>query len=265
MRRTTLDLLRCPQCLAGSLVPLDDVADTSLAFGPARCIGCGAQFPVHEGLVDLGGDRPEGSGLQRTMERGWVARTWDRSMRPALDTLLTQGRLDREREFAMLATFIGTPTGPLVDLGCGPGQLLRRLARELTGNVVIGVDLSRPMLEEALAQTREHGEAIDFVRAQVPPLPFIDHVIGTVVAAGFIHFVSDLPAVLNEVARVLKPRGRFVATTWEAPGFLHGLHGAVGFYPRTEDALRELAKAAGFIRFERIKVAPFITWKVELP
>jgi ubiquinone/menaquinone biosynthesis C-methylase UbiE len=264
MRRSTLNLLRCPLCLAGSLVPLDDVADTSLAFGPARCIGCGAQFPVHEGLVDLGGDR-EGSGIQGVMERPFFARTWDRSVRPAFDALLTQGRLDRDREFEMLATFIGTPTGPLVDLGCGSGQLLRRLARELTGHQVIGVDLARPMLEEAIAQTREHGEAIDFVRAMVPPLPFVDHVISTVIAAGFIHFVADFDGLLRDVARVLKPRGRFVATTWEAPKVLRSLHGAAGFYPRTEDALRKAAMNAGFIRFERIKVSPFITWKVELP
>lgn len=265
MRRATLDLLRCPRCHAASLVPDGPTPEPALLFGPARCLGCSSRFPVHEGLIDLVYDRPRPRGVQQAMELPWVARSWERYVRPAVDAVLTRGRLDQDSEYAVLHNMVGAPDGPVVDLGCGSGAYLRRLIRDFKGVPVIGVDVSRPMLEEAMAQVRENALAADFVRAQVPPLPFVDHSIAAIVATSFVHYVADLDLLLQEVARTLKPRGRFVATTYEASGLAKGMHEGAGLHPRGEIALRESAARAGLIHFERMKVAPFLIWKVELP
>src|SRR5207248_2204786 len=119
--------------------------------------------------------------------------------------------------------------------------VLRRLSRDFPKVPVIGVDVSRPMLEEAMAQVRENAEAADFVRAEVPALPFNDATLGAVVAVGFIHFIEELDALLREVARALKPGGRFVATTYEAGAMLKPVHRGAGLVPRTEEALRDAA------------------------
>lgn len=265
MRRQSLDLLRCPKCHAGSLVPDAPTPERSLAFGPARCLGCGSLFPVHDGLVDLvGGSKPAGV-LQAAMEQPWVARAWERTVRPTLDLMLTRGKLDHESEYTILKSLLdGEQHGPLLDLGCGAGMVLRRLSRDFRGITLIGMDVSRPMLEEAMAQVREHAEAADFVRAQAPELPFTDASLGAIVAVGFIHFVDDLDALLSEVARVLKPRGRFVATTYEA-GFTQKLHRGAGLHPRSETELRDAAARAGLVAFERVRVSPFLLWKAERP
>lgn len=265
MRRQTLDLLRCPKCHAGSLVPDAPVADRAMAFGPARCLGCGALFPVNDGLIDFVGERPRGTTLQKAMEHPWVARSWERYVRPAVDTVLTRGRLDHESEYTVLRNLIDASPGPIVDVGCGAGLVLRRLSRDFRDVPVIGMDLSRPMLEEAMAQVREHAEAADFVRAQAPELPFSDTSLGAVVAVGFIHFLDDLDALLAEVSRVLKPGGRFVATTYEATGATKTLHTRAGLHPRTEAQLRDAAARAGLVAFERVRVAPFLLWKAERP
>lgn len=264
MRRRTLDLLHCPRCGAGSLVPDAPVAEPALFFGPARCLGCNSRFPVHDGLIDLVAERPAPGPLQQAMELPWVARTWERYVRPTVDTVLTRGRLDQESEYTVLHSLLGTPPGPIADLGCGAGLVLRRLSRDFSEGV-IGVDLSRPMLEEAMAQAREHGEAADFVRASVPPLPFNDGSLGAVVTVGFLQFVDDLPLLLREVARVLKPRGRFVGRAWLPGPVTRPLTGRAGLHHRSEQELRELASAAGFVRFERVKVAPYLLFKVERP
>ena len=265
MRKQTLDLLRCPRCSAGSLVPDAPVSGRAMAFGPARCVGCGALFPVHDGLIDLVGDRRPASALQQAMESPMLARSWERYLRPAVDTVLTRGRLDHDSEYTVLRNLVGVPPGALVDLGCGAGLVLRRLSRDLPQVQVIGVDLSRPMLEEAQAQVREHGESADFVRADAQSIPFNDASLGAVVAVGFIHFMGDLDGLLREVARTLKPGGRFVATTYEAGAILERVHRAAGLFPRSEAALRQAAQAAGLVKFERVKVPPFLLWKAERP
>lgn len=265
MRRQTLDLLRCPKCGAGSLVPDADGAERALAFGPARCLGCGSLFPVHDGLIDFVGDRAKLGPLQQAMELPWVARSWERYVRPAVDTVLTRGRLDHDSEYTVLRNLLGTPPGPIVDLGCGAGLVLRRLSRDFPGVPTIGVDVSRPMLEEAMAQVRENAEAADFVRAQIPSIPFNDRSLGAVVAVGFIHFIEDLDGLLREVARALKPGGRFVATTYGVGALSRPLHRGAGLFPRNEEALRDAAVRAGLVHFERVKVSPFLLWKVERP
>ena len=116
-----------------------------------------------------------------------------------------------------------------------------------------------------MAQLREHAEAADFVRAQVPPLPFNDASMGAVIAVGVVHFVAELEELLREVQRVLKPGGRFVATTYEPTALTRGVHQRAGLHPRDESALRAAADKAGLIAFERVKVPPFLLWKVERP
>lgn len=267
MRRSTLNLLRCPRCSAGSLVPEEPVAETALSFGPTMCVGCAARFPVHEGLLDLGVDHEPGrlAPAQYLMERPWLARAWERTVRPAIDTVMTRGFVDVESEFSVVRNFIGSPAGPLVDVGCGSGAFLRRFANEFADIDVIGVDVSKPMLEEAIAQVREEGVAADFLRAQVPPLPFVDRSLSCVSATGFIHFVADFERLVREAARVLKPRGRLVVSTFTSSTLFKAVQHRAGLYPRTEHELRAATQAAGFIRFERVQMGPFITCKVELP
>lgn len=265
MHRSTLDLLRCPRCHAGSLVPEEPVAEPALIFGPVRCLGCTSRFPVHEGLVDLVVERGRRSLAQQALEWPWVARSWERYVRPAVSVLLTFGPLDRESEYAVMHSFAGKPNGPVVDLGCGSGGNTRRLVRDFEPAAVIGVDASRPMVDEAMAQLREHGLSADFVRAEVPPLPFADHSVGVVLAAGVIHFVAQLEPLLAEVARVLKPQGRFVASTFDSRSAAKGVHRAAGVYPRTDQGLQQSATAAGFVRYEQVRIGPTLVWKAELP
>lgn len=265
MRRQTLDLLRCPKCHAGSLVPDAPVADRAMTFGPARCLGCGSLFPVHDGLIDFVAGRQRASGLQKAMEHPWVARSWERYVRPAVDGVLTRGRLDHDSEYTVLRNLIDAAPGPVLDLGCGAGLVLRRLSRDFRDVPVIGMDVSRPMLEEAMAQVRENAESADFVRAQAPELPFTDASLGAVVAVGFIHFLGDLDALLHEVGRVLRPGGRFVATTYESTGATKKLHERAGLHPRSEAQLHDAAARAGLVAFERVRVSPFLLWKAERP
>jgi len=262
MRRVILNLLRCPKCKKGALQPEADAPE--LVFGPVRCRECQASYPVGEGVVDLVGERAASTGLQRGLEQPLVARTYERYVRPALQLAISRQRFDRDSEFLIYRSMLGTPEGPILDLACGTGLFARRLARDPALPAVVGMDVSKPMIEEGVAQTREAGVMVDFVRAEAPDLPFQDQSLGAVLQTGALHLIDDASRLFLEVGRVLRPGGRYVASTYLPPGFPASLlHRKAGLFPRGEDELRSAIAAAGLISFERVLLPPFILLKAQ--
>jgi SAM-dependent methyltransferase len=96
----------------------------------------------------------------------------------------------------------------LLDIATGPGYAAS-MAKE-RGAAPVGVDFSRAMVERA----REIHPTLLFETADAHDLPFEDGRFDCVVSNfGVQHFV-DPARVFSEVARVLKPRGRFAFTLW---------------------------------------------------
>ncbi len=95
----------------------------------------------------------------------------------------------------------------VVDLGCGTGELARRLAASVQS--VIGVDQSADMLEGARALARGAGN-VELVQGDLCALPLPDRCCD---AALMLLVLSYLPApgdALAEMARILRPGGRGV-------------------------------------------------------
>jgi 2-polyprenyl-6-hydroxyphenyl methylase/3-demethylubiquinone-9 3-methyltransferase len=104
----------------------------------------------------------------------------------------------------------GRPGARLLDVACGGGLLAPHLRG--TGYRHVGVDLSRP----ALVQAKDHGVAV--VSGDVMRLPFGDETFDVVVAGEILEHVADVPGLVAEVCRVLRPGGTLVidtiANTW---------------------------------------------------
>jgi ubiquinone/menaquinone biosynthesis C-methylase UbiE len=108
------------------------------------------------------------------------------------------------------------PTGGRVlDVGCGPGHLANRLARD-HGLEVTGLDLDPMMIERACAnaiQTVVAELRPTFVVGGVAALPFPEGSFDLVVSTLSMHHWADATAGLAEIARVLRPGGR--ALVWD--------------------------------------------------
>lgn len=102
------------------------------------------------------------------------------------------------------------PGERILDVGCGPGfyvaELLDRVGPEGT---VTGVDRSEAMLAVASSRTRAHGN-VTFHEAEATALPVKDGEFDAALSVQVLEYVEDVPAVLAELSRALRPGGRVV-------------------------------------------------------
>ncbi len=100
----------------------------------------------------------------------------------------------------------------VIDLGCGPGELTRRLADALPGSDVLGLDSSPEMLTRAAAHARpglrfEQGtiEALASAGAQANGGEW-----DVIFSNAAIHWVDDHRALLPRLFSLLRPGGQLV-------------------------------------------------------
>lgn len=96
----------------------------------------------------------------------------------------------------------------VLDLGCGTGRLLDRLAAREPTLRGIGVDFSKEMLRQARKRT-QYKERLIFIQENAASLSFANEQFAAVFCTlSFLHYPNP-QQVLNEVSRVLSPGGRF--------------------------------------------------------
>jgi SAM-dependent methyltransferase len=97
----------------------------------------------------------------------------------------------------------------VLEVGCGAAQCARWLLS--AGADPVGVDLSSTMLLRGREVGAATGLAVPLVQADATHLPFADASFDVACSAyGAVPFVADSAAVMAEVARVLRPGGRWV-------------------------------------------------------
>ena len=112
------------------------------------------------------------------------------------------------------AGLLGEITGKdVLEVGCGAAQGARWLVSQ--GARVTAFDVSLGQLRQARELDRRTGVPVTrLVQADAQRLPFRDASFDVVMSAfGGIPFVSDSAGTMREVARVLRPGGRFVFST----------------------------------------------------
>ena len=97
----------------------------------------------------------------------------------------------------------------VLEVGCGAAQCARWLLS--AGADPVGIDLSSAMLLRGRDIGAATGLAVPLVQADATRLPFADASFDIACSAyGAVPFVADSAAVMAEVARVLRPGGRWV-------------------------------------------------------
>ena len=104
------------------------------------------------------------------------------------------------------------PNGILVDVGCGAGNLIVKIAQKMPALSLKGVDISPEILEYAKERAIKNSveNKIEFKIGTVEDLPFPDNSIDIIVSSlSLHHWLSPIDA-FNEIKRVLKEDGRLI-------------------------------------------------------
>lgn len=100
------------------------------------------------------------------------------------------------------------PQGKIaLDIGCGGGFLCEELAR--MGFSVTGIDPSAQSIQTATDHSLANGLQIEYLLGTGEFLPHTDNSVDFVFCCDVLEHVRDLPKVISEISRVLKPGGIF--------------------------------------------------------
>jgi SAM-dependent methyltransferase len=118
--------------------------------------------------------------------------------------LYSERPVDLDAEASALLRLTGAES--LVDVGCGPGNFLRRLRADGHRGRLIGLDQSPAMLAEAST----HAPCL---QGNAERLPFADGSLDRASARHMLYHVPDIAAAVRELGRVVGPAGRVLVVT----------------------------------------------------
>jgi arsenite methyltransferase len=118
---------------------------------------------------------------------------------------------DARRRRRLVRSALGAAPGErILDVGCGPGFYCAELVEEVgPDGSILGVDSSPQML--ALAERRcEAHDNVAFAEGDGTALPVEDEAFDAALCVQVLEYMPDVPAVLAELHRALRPGARVV-------------------------------------------------------
>jgi SAM-dependent methyltransferase len=135
----------------------------------------------------------------------------------------------------------------VLEVGCGHGRALARIAGLLSTGSVVGVDPSETMIRLAVRHNRKFiaHQKVRIVKGEAADLPYREATFDRVLTTHTVYFWRDLAAVLSELRRVLKPGGHLVIGFGDADT-MQGRFPECVYILRSVDQIQDALKDAGF-------------------
>lgn len=167
----------------------------------------------------------------------------------------------------------------LLDVGCGPGNLIIQVAKKYPSLDLIGVDLSSEILELAKKKAVENNlnEKIVFKIGSVESLPFPDKSVDFILSTLSLHHWEDPKQAFEEIFRVLTDGGVLLIFDFrrDARKFFYGL---LKFATKVvvPKALKKINEPSGSLKagyvfseisqiisqtsFSNVDIKPYLAW-----
>ena len=237
IRKATLNVLRCQQCLG------------KLSFADDRlvCSSCGMVFPISKGLVFMGYDERKKDEIETiiSIERDHqtnldeVQQHYDFAY-PSFEVALSSISI------LMLKGDVEGSNPIAIDMGCGGSPMSKILSEH--GCDVYRCELDPNSLYSGLFWKHHNLGVGKHIVCDATILPFENNSVDIVFCKEFVHHVDDYGTLFIEVNRVLKKEGVFlmIEPTLE---FLRPKDTKVGHYYQSICAYYSSLKDAGFFPY----------------
>jgi SAM-dependent methyltransferase len=124
------------------------------------------------------------------------------------------------QERPLLARYALPERARILDVGCGTGEIVLRLAREYPRVTLVGIDVHEPHLALARERSRAFGGRAEFQRGDAFALDFPDRSFDLTLCRHMLQAVPEPERVLSEMARVTR-RGGVLHVVAEDYGMIH--------------------------------------------
>ncbi|MDX1382868.1 MAG: class I SAM-dependent methyltransferase, partial [Thermoanaerobaculia bacterium] len=109
------------------------------------------------------------------------------------------------------------PGERILEIGCGTGHNTIELAKRVRpGGLVVGLDVSTPMLQAARRRDRS-GLNVQWIQGDAQTEDLGDRLFDAIVSRFGVMFFDDPIAAFRSFRRSLEPEGRLVFLCWQAP------------------------------------------------
>lgn len=99
----------------------------------------------------------------------------------------------------------------ILDIGCGTGELVFLLSGKAPEGEIIGLDISKEMIETAQKKKLERKTSnVQFIASRANFIPYEDECFDLVFCLNALHHFPDHPRFFKEIDRILKKDGAFV-------------------------------------------------------
>jgi ubiquinone/menaquinone biosynthesis C-methylase UbiE len=146
----------------------------------------------------------------------------------------------------------------ILDYGCGPCHDVVGFIENSPGSEITGVDMSATSLDEGRQRIALHGASntrLMLINDRDPSMPFPDNYFDYIHSSGVLHHVEDLPPVLAELKRVLRPDGFMRVMLYNYDSIWMHLH--CGYVLRVKEGIyKDLSLEEAFKRTTDTKNCP---------
>ena len=272
MKDTIIKKLACPVCTSRDKSDnhLSAAADTKDGKPPILfCDNCKSRFTSIDGILNLASEveAPKLFSSQWAMEFEPLVAAYDNIWRPTITYFVCDLKWEMEMSLQLMNLSSGMD---VLDLACGTGNFTQLFSDPAKPGVIIGVDLSLPMLKQGMRKLKEQKNTnIMLMRVDVTKWPFAPETFDRIHCAGALHLFPDIQSVFISIYRSLKKGGYFVGATYCRGGdFTTQMLQKIASNGQwihwfDQQELQKLSTKAGFVNWEERTFKQGIVFRVQ--
>jgi ubiquinone/menaquinone biosynthesis C-methylase UbiE/uncharacterized protein YbaR (Trm112 family) len=204
MKRSTIDLLMCPECHGG--LALQGEGGEHVERGSLHCTGCNKVYPIEKSIPHfIRSDELTGLNRRFAHAYDWVSYLY----RP-VSTIFFAFVGGEKRGRSDIVDRLEPNGGRVLEVSIGPGVNLPYLCGSPGVEEVFGLDISLGQLQRCQNFARRRHWLVDLFLGTAEQLPFKDASFESVFHIGGINFFNDKKRAIEEMIRVAKPGTKIV-------------------------------------------------------